>query len=96
MMYRTVTINAEIVNSVIQTQAELSDSVIEVTPEFYTAIKTYGGGIEFYDGPYEFTPAQTEQTIQINGKTAVRDITINSIPNNYGLITWNGSVLTVS
>ena len=96
MMYRTVTVEADVINSVIQANAELSDSTVSVTPEFYTAIKTYGGGIEFYDGPYEFTPSQEEQTIQINGKTAVRNITINPIPNNYGLITWNGAVLTVS
>ena len=96
MMYRTVTVEAEIVNSVIHANAELSDSIVSVTPEFYTAIKTYGGGVEFYDGPYDFTPTQEEQTIQINGKTAVGNITINPIPSNYGLITWDGSVLTVS
>lgn len=49
-----------------------------------------------YTGSYTFTPSQSAQTININGMIATQDITINPIPNNYGLITWNGSVLTVS
>ena len=49
-----------------------------------------------YEGSYEFTPSAEEQTIAISGKKATQDITINPIPQNYGLITWNGSYLTVS
>ena len=49
-----------------------------------------------FDGPYEYTPTQETQTIPILGKTARDNITINSIPNNYGLITYNGSIITVS
>lgn len=49
-----------------------------------------------YDGDYTFTPTQTEQTIQIKDLMAREDITIEAIPNNYGLITYNGSTITVS
>lgn len=49
-----------------------------------------------YRGEYEFTPTENVQTVRINGLRATRNITINPIPNNYGKITWNGSVLTVS
>lgn len=49
-----------------------------------------------YDGEYEFTPTDHKQIVPIRGKTAIQDIVINSIPSNYGLITWNGSTLTVS
>lgn len=49
-----------------------------------------------YEGEYEFTPTQEQQTIQIAGKSASKDIIINPIPNNYGLITYNGSFITVS
>lgn len=49
-----------------------------------------------YDGPYEFTPTQETQIVAIELKTATQDITINPIPSNYGLIAWDGSVLTVS
>lgn len=49
-----------------------------------------------YEGEYEFTPSSSAQTIFIKNKTATDDIIINPIPNNYGLIGWNGSFLTVS
>ena len=52
--------------------------------------------IQNYDGSYEFTPSADEQTVQTRGKRLTQDITINPIPNNYGLITWNGSIITVS
>lgn len=52
--------------------------------------------VPYFDGPYEYTPSAEAQTIQVNGKQADQDITIDPIPNNWGLITWNGSVLTVS
>lgn len=55
-----------------------------------------GGTTPAYMGPYEYTPTQETQTVAIAGKAATQNITINPIPSNYGLITWNGSVLTVS
>lgn len=51
---------------------------------------------EYYTGEYTFTPSDQTQTIPIAQLTASEDITINPIPSNYGLITWNGSTLTVS
>lgn len=53
-------------------------------------------GSDTYDGDYEWTPTQETQTIQIENKRALENIIINPIPNNYGLITWDGSTLTVS
>lgn len=53
-------------------------------------------GADNFEGEYEYTPTQETQIIPIEGLRAVKDITINPIPSNYGLITWNGSVLTVS
>ena len=50
----------------------------------------------FYDGEYEFTPTSTAQVIEIEHLTARQNITINPIPQNYGLITYNGSTITVS
>lgn len=49
-----------------------------------------------YEGEYTFVPTQEAQTIEIKNKVALDNITINPIPNNYGLIGWNGSVLTVT
>ena len=49
-----------------------------------------------YSGEYEITPTAEQQTIAINGMVADADIIIDPIPSNYGLITWNGTTLTVS
>ena len=51
---------------------------------------------ETYDGPYEFTPTQETQTAQTADKVLLENIIIHPIPQNYGLITWNGSIITVS
>ena len=56
-----------------------------------------GGAVApYYDGPYEFTPTQEPQVVEIANQQAAQDIIINPIPSNYGLITWDGTVLTVS
>lgn len=49
-----------------------------------------------YSGAVMVTPSDEEQTLQTENKTVLENITINPIPSNYGLITWNGAVLTVS
>lgn len=49
-----------------------------------------------YEGPYEVTPCAEEQTLETNALYMTGDITINPIPNNYGLITYDGSTITVS
>lgn len=54
-----------------------------------------GTGIP-YTGPTEFTPTDSAQTIEAAGFQFTENITINPIPSNYGLITWNGATLTVS
>lgn len=61
-------------------------------------VQAYGVRTEadYYEGSYVFTPSANTQTIDIAGKQARENITINPIPSNYGLITWNGATLTVS
>ena len=49
-----------------------------------------------YDGPFSYTPSTETQVIHVRNKAAYQDITIDPIPSNYGQISWNGSVLTVS
>lgn len=49
-----------------------------------------------YDGPVEVTPSNVPQVLNTNEKSVYADIVVNPIPPNYGLITWNGAVLTVS
>lgn len=52
--------------------------------------------VSIYGGAYTVTPSEETQTLE-TGSLYMRDnITINPIPSNYGLITWNGVTLTVS
>ena len=51
---------------------------------------------DFYDGAYTVTPTISAQTLSTKELVLTQNITINPIPSNYGLITWNGSTLTVS
>lgn len=53
-------------------------------------------GYPEYEGSYQITPSTSAQTLATADKHTVADIIINPIPSNYGLITWNGSTLTVS
>ena len=57
---------------------------------------TSGATYPTYDGPTEFTPSASVQTEHTAGTVVLTDITINPIPSNYGLIAYDGSVLTVS
>lgn len=49
-----------------------------------------------YVGPFEITPNAETQTLNTKDFYLNENITINPVPNNYGLITWNGTVITVS
>ncbi len=49
-----------------------------------------------YDGAYEVTPGPEAQTLRTADKTMIRDVVIGPVPDNYGLISWNGATLTVS
>ena len=69
--------------------AEPGSFVAEFSPHIEVPVTDY------YDGEYEVTPSAQTQTIPIIGKTARHNITVKPIPSNYGLITFNGSVLTV-
>jgi len=55
-----------------------------------------GSAVPTYHGETTFTPSQNQQIVQVSGYRMADDITIEPIPSNYGLVTWNGAVLTVS
>lgn len=58
-------------------------------------VKEYIGAIP-YSGEYEVTPSQETQVLYTEGKALAENVIVHPIPSNYGLITWNGAVLTVS
>lgn len=49
-----------------------------------------------YEGDYAITPGPEAVVLSTKDKRMTGDVVINPIPSNYGLITWNGSTLTVS
>ncbi len=49
-----------------------------------------------YEGTYEVTPSAETQILSTNQLRMTDNVTINPIPSNYGLITWDGSTITVS
>lgn len=49
-----------------------------------------------YTGEYIINPSESEQVLMTKNKYLINNLIVNPIPNNYGKITWDGSVLTVS
>lgn len=57
----------------------------------------FGAAVEKeYRGAYSVTPSTEEQTLPTANRVLAQNVTIAPIPQNYGLITWNGAELTVS
>lgn len=59
-------------------------------------ISTFNKDSEYYEGQYTFYPTTNDQTIPTADRVLEQNIIVKAIPSNYGLITWNGSYLTVS
>ena len=70
--------------------------LIPVDGESGIVTKVIGQDLTTYTGVTEVTPTTAEQVLDTSNKVVARNIVINPIPSNYGLITWNGSTLTVS
>lgn len=73
---------------------DVGESALEWVADEY--VKVVNVSAEEYQGPYEATPTASAQTFKTTGKLMTADFVVNPIPSNWGLITWNGSTLTVS
>lgn len=71
---------------------------IEMPDEVQLGLETVirAADVPEYTGDYVFTPTEDTQTVQIRQKMATSNITINPIPSNYGLITYDGVNIRVS
>ena len=49
-----------------------------------------------YAGMYEFTPSDVAQEIPTANKILIENIIINPIPSNYGLVAYDGSILSIT
>lgn len=92
--YRTVTATATVSQQVFTADASVSDMVF--TADASIAIPVAYSPLPHYEGAYEVTPSAEVQTLVTTGMVMDGDVRVNPIPSNYGLITWNGSTLTVS
>ena len=70
--------------------------IIPIDGESGIVTKVIGQDLPTYTGATIVTPSTSEQVLNTADKVVTRNIVINPIPSNYGLITWNGSTLTVS
>ena len=74
---------------------ELSLNIpLDGTPDKVIKVAEYD--LPVYDGITDITPSQDTQILQTSNKTLTRNIVVNPIPSNYGLVTWDGSRLTIS
>ena len=93
-VYRANAIATHVRPCAYSTNAVVRANVFRANAEVVTRIQS--GVYPTYEGEIFFTPSQSEQIIPVGHKVTLNNITIAPIPNNYGLITWNGATLTVS
>ena len=96
MIARTIEVTAEFTSNIIEATATIADNVVEADATLTTSVRHWQTEYPDYEGEYEFTPSAETQTLSSTDTVMHRDIVINPIPSNYGLITWNGATLTVS
>ena len=48
-----------------------------------------------YEGEYEVTPTEETQILETDGKTMTADVVVNSIPQDYGRIVYDGVILRI-
>lgn len=87
-MKLTPTFNPQNLSVSVSAPSVGADTGIPVVKEYVS--------VENYEGEYTFTPGEEAQTIPVEGYRMMHDIKINPIPSNYGKITYNGAILTVS
>lgn len=83
--------------------ASLEEQAQEITATVQIQERSVGARIDKracphtpYLGGYDFTPEETAQVIPTYGLVLSDDIRIAPIPSNYGRITYNGQIITVS
>lgn len=73
---------------------DVAEAALEWGEDEY--VRVVNATADEYAGPYEATPTASAQTFPTTGKLMTADFVVNPIPSNWGLITWNGSTITVS
>lgn len=83
--------------SISETAFEVPISVFDLEPvEIEIDAKGYPVYPSTYTGTCNVVPKTTKQVLKTKGLTMLDNVTVEKIPDCYGLITWNGSFLRVS
>lgn len=72
----------------------ITDDERRIELDKYTPAEEDMSGI--YRGAYTVTPTEETQVLHTMDYKLSANVIVNPIPSNYGRITWDGSVLTVS
>lgn len=93
-----MTIPIRIGMTVTESQQNYGLRVIEKNIPISVDVETpiVAGVAKEYEGEYDITPTDTAQVFSTEGKRCPHNFIVEPIPNNYGLITYNGSIITVS
>lgn len=94
MSFGTVVVPLSVAESAATIGMSIAADDVTLRVGLETAIETVEG--QTYEGPYSVTPSQQAQTLATEGHLMTGNVVVNPIPSNYGKITWNGAVLTVS
>jgi hypothetical protein len=101
-------VNFQKVGGGLATYTENGGGAVAIEPLSVTENGTYTAPIDTAYSPVtvniqpelqskEVTPTQSTQTVTPDsGYDGLSSVVVNPIPNNYGLITYNGSILTIS
>lgn len=90
---------AQTIHLLVSTESSISLSVSseEIIPVAVEQIRVKWLNPDPYEGEYEVTPVQGEAIVLNTAHhTMSQNVKINPIPQNYGLITYNGNIITVS
>lgn len=80
-----------------ETDFEVPISVFDSEPvEIEIDARGYPVYPDTYTGTSNVVPKTVKQVLKTKGLTMLEDVTVEKIPDCYGLITWNGSFLRVS
>lgn len=88
------TIVPTVVNNVSNIKAESEQTVVNIPVKREYEHK--GDLPPYYTGITTATPNADTQVFATGGTIMTKDFIVNPIPSNYGLVTWNGSTLTIS
>ena len=91
-----MTLNAESLSFTLESAGALSFELGNAAALSFDLKTPSQIGVDNYEGEYVVTPSSETQTLNTNHLRMTQNVTINPIPSNYGLITWNGSNLRVS